>query len=62
MFEDMVKRVRCLLAALVVVTASYAQYAYQIIKENPDIAASNYFAYPIPSGRLTPPPAGKPPF
>lgn len=62
MFEDMVKRVRCLLAALVVVTVGYAQQAYNAIKENPDIAASNYYAYPIPSGRLTPPPAGKQPF
>jgi len=62
MFEDMVKRLRCLLVILTVVTVGYAQQAYNAIKENPDIAASNYYAYPMPSGRLTPPPAGKRPF
>ena len=58
----MVKRLRCLLVMLVVVAVGYAQQAYNAIKENPDIAASNYYAYPMPSGRLTPPPAGKRPF
>jgi len=58
----MSKRVRCLLFFLAILVAGYAQKAYHVIKENPDIAASNYYAYPMPSGHLTPAPDGKRPF
>lgn len=55
-------RINCLLVSLVVFATSYAQHAYHTIKENPRIAASNYYAYPEPVRKLTPAPAGKRPF
>ena len=58
----MSKRITCLLVLLGVMIVGYAQHAYNAIKENPDIAASNYYAYPMPSQQLTPAPAGKRPF
>ena len=56
------KRLLFILIFLGILTTGDAQQAYQAIKENPDIAASNYYAYPIPTKQLTPAPAGKRPF
>lgn len=55
-------RISFLLVSLCVALSGYAQQAYHAIKENPDIAASNYYAYPTPSGKLTPAPSGTHPF
>ena len=56
------KRLTHLLAALSLTMAAYAQHAYHAIKENPHIAASNYYAYPNPLKGFTPAPDGKRPF
>lgn len=58
----MSKRIVCLMVLLGVLITGHAQLAYNVIKENHDIAASNYYAYPLPSKQLTPAPAGKRPF
>ena len=58
----MKNRIFLLLVALIVAIVADAQQAYQAIKDNPDLAASNYYAYPMPSGKLTPAPKGKRPF
>ena len=58
----MKNRITFLLISLLVAFSGYAQQAYHAIKENPDIAASNYYAYPTPSGELTPAPKGMHPF
>ena len=65
-FSNMVKRIskRLLFITILlgILTTGDAQQAYQVIKDNPDIAASNYYAYPMPTKKLTPAPAGKRPF
>ena len=65
-FSNMVKRISkrlfFILILLGILTTGDAQQAFQVIKDNPDIAASNYYAYPMPTKKLTPAPAGKRPF
>ena len=65
-FSNMVKRISkrllFILILLGILTTGDAQGAFQVIKDNPDIAASNYYAYPLPTKQLTPAPAGKRPF
>ena len=51
-----------LLILLPVAVITHAKQAFHAIKDNPHIAASNYYAYPMPSNRLTPAPDGKKPF
>ena len=65
-FSNMVKRISkrllFILILLGILTTGDAQEAFQVIKDNPDIAASNYYAYPMPTKQLTPAPADKRPF
>lgn len=62
MSKRITKRIICFLTLLVILTTGHSQQAYQVIKDNPDIAASNYYAYPLPTQKLTPAPIGKRPF
>lgn len=59
----MVERVKTILILLVIATTAVnGQPAFDMIKDNPRIAASNYYAYPFLTKELTPPPPGKRPF
>ena len=51
-----------MLVLLGILVTGYAQHAYHAIKENPNIAASNYYAYPLPLQQLTPAPVDYRPF
>jgi hypothetical protein len=62
MVKRISKRLLFITILLGILTTGDAQQAYQVIKDNPDIAASNYYAYPMPTKKLTPAPAGKRPF
>ena len=62
MVKRISKRLLFIPVLIGILTTGDAQQAYQVIKDNPDIAASNYYAYPMPTKQLTPPPAGKKPF
>ena len=51
-----------LLLFIAATTTITAQGVLDAIRQNRDMAASNYYAYPTPSSSLTPAPGGKKPF
>ncbi len=58
----MKKPILLLLGLIMVASGSFAQRARQEIKDNPNLAANNYRAYPAPTAKLTPAPKGYEPF
>lgn len=56
------KMKKSILILLVITTTISGQTVLDIIKDNPRMAASNYYNYPFPNKDQTPPPPGKRPF
>ncbi len=57
-----IRKTFSLLLAFCAVTMACAQTAYEEIAANRKLSANNYYAYPLPTEELTPPPAGYEPF
>ena len=58
----MMIRIKIIFLLLVITTTISGQTVLDIIKDNPRMAASNYYNYPFPNKDHTPPPPGKRPF